>query len=96
MPQRIDGSGETIRFTFEGREIAARAGDTIAAALIAAGETATRQSVVSGAPRGPFCMMGVCFECLVEIDGVPNRQACMIEAAPGITVTRQTADEVVA
>lgn len=96
MPQRIDGSGETVRFTFEGREIAARAGETIAAALIAAGETTTRESVVSGAPRGPFCMMGVCFECLVEIDGVPNRQACMIAVEPGIAVSRQKADEVAA
>ncbi|TFF23190.1 (2Fe-2S)-binding protein [Jiella endophytica] len=96
MPQRIDGSGETVRFTFEGREIAARAGETIAAALIAAGETTTRESVVSGAPRGPFCMMGVCFECLVEIDGVPNRQACMIAVEPGIAVSLQKADEVAA
>lgn len=96
MPQRIDGTGETVRFTFEGREIEARAGETIAAALIASGETTTRASVVSGAPRGPFCMMGVCFECLVEIDGVPNRQACMIVAEPGMAVARQTADEVAA
>ena len=96
MPQRIDTSGETVRFTFEGREVEARAGETIAAALIASGETTTRASVVSGAPRGPFCMMGVCFECLVEIDGVPNRQACMIVAEPGMQVTRQTADEVAA
>ncbi|MAU97478.1 MAG: hypothetical protein CMP81_16585 [Fulvimarina sp.] len=96
MPQRIDTSGETVRFTFEGRDVEARAGETIAAALIASGETTTRASVVSGAPRGPFCMMGVCFECLVEIDGVPNRQACMIVAEPGMTVARQTADEVAA
>lgn len=96
MPQRIDGTGGTVRFTFEGREMSARAGETIAAALIADGETTTRQSVVTGAPRGPFCMMGVCFECLVEIDGVPNRQACMIEVRPGMNVCRQKADEVVA
>lgn len=96
MPQRIDTSGETVRFTFEGRDVEARAGETIAAALIASGETTTRSSVVSGAPRGPFCMMGVCFECLVEIDGVPNRQACMIAVEPGMQVTRQTADEVAA
>ncbi|ORE94887.1 (2Fe-2S)-binding protein [Aurantimonas sp. 22II-16-19i] len=96
MPQRIDANGETVRFTFEGRDVEARAGETIAAALIASGETTTRASVVSGAPRGPFCMMGVCFECLVEIDGVPNRQACMIVAEPGMTVNRQTADEVAA
>lgn len=96
MPRRIDASGETIRFTFDGREIIGRPGDTVAAALAAAGEMTTRQSVVSGAPRGPFCMMGVCFECLVEIDGVPNRQACMIEAASGMAVSRQLIDGVAA
>ena len=96
MPQRIDETGQTVGFSFEGRQITARAGDTIAAALIAAGETTTRASVVSGAPRGPFCMMGVCYECLVEIDGVPNRQACMIEVEPAMTVRRQRADEVAA
>lgn len=96
MPQRIDGSGETVRFTFDGRGITAHAGETIAAAVIADGETTTRQSVVTGAPRGPFCMMGVCFECLVEVDGVPNRQACMIEVRPGMAVCRQKAEEVVA
>ena len=96
MPQRIDETGQTVGFSFEGRQITARAGDTIAAALIAAGETTTRASVVSGAPRGPFCMMGVCYECLVEIDGVPNRRACMIEVEPAMTVRRQRADEVAA
>ncbi|MCD1645579.1 MAG: (2Fe-2S)-binding protein [Aurantimonas coralicida] len=96
MPRRIDNTGEAVRFTFEGEEVSARAGETLAAALIAEGVTTTRQSVVTGAPRGPFCMMGVCFECLVTIDGVPNRQACMIEARSGMNVCRQTADEVMA
>ena len=96
MPQRIDKTGQTVGFSFESRQITAHAGDSIAAALIAAGETTTRASVVSGAPRGPFCMMGVCYECLVEIDGVPNRQACMIAVEPGMTVNRQKADEVAA
>lgn len=41
---------------------------------------------VSGQPRGPLCMMGVCFECLVEMYGVSNKQACMLEVTPGMRV----------
>jgi len=75
-----------VTLSFEGQAVAARAGDTVAAALLAAGHFAVRATPVSGAPRGPFCMMGACFECLVEIDGEANRQACMAEVAEGMTV----------
>ena len=53
------------------------------------GEAVFRESPVSGAPRGPFCLMGACFECLVMIDGKPNRQACMAEVAENMEVHRQ-------
>ena len=58
------------------------------AALLLAGAVPSRANPVSGAPRAPYCMMGVCFECLVEIDGIPERQACMIAAAEGMRVRR--------
>ncbi len=77
-------------FSFEGRPIAARPGQSLAAALIAAGERGLRQTA-GGELRGVFCGMGVCQECLVEIDGMPNRRACMEKAAPGLTVRRQPA-----
>ena len=90
MFRRLDTiAGEKIRFTYEGRDIVARAGDSVAAALLAAGETALRETPVSAAPRAPYCMMGVCFDCLVEIDGVGNRQACLTPAANGMQVRRQ-------
>lgn len=89
MPRRIDPKGATLSFTFEGRRIEAQAGDSVASALTAAGIRDLRDSVVSGQPRGIFCMMGACFECLVEIDGQPNRQACMIPVTEGLTVCRQ-------
>ena len=69
--------------------IVARAGDTVAAALLAAGLLATRTAPVSGAPRGPYCMMGVCFECLVTIDDVGNRQACLIAVREGMRIETQ-------
>jgi D-hydroxyproline dehydrogenase subunit gamma len=91
MPfERTDTGGRTVRLTFDGAPIEAREGESLAAALIAAGHTALRTTTVSGAPRGPFCMMGVCFECLVEIDGVGNQQACMLTVREGMAVRRQS------
>lgn len=78
-----------VRLQFEGEELPAYQGDTVAAALLAGGHWQFRTTPVSGAPRGPFCMMGVCFECLVEIDGVANRQACMETVRHGMGVERQ-------
>ncbi|MCF8482217.1 MAG: (2Fe-2S)-binding protein [Rhodospirillum sp.] len=90
MFKRIDGEARpTVTFTFEGQPITAQAGDSVSAALLLAGETVFRDTPISGAPRGPFCQMGVCFDCLVEIDGQPNRQACMTPVAEGMVVCRQ-------
>lgn len=82
-------SGARIRFTFEGQPMTARAGDTVAAALLANGTASFRETPISGTPRGPYCMMGVCFECLVVIDGVGNRQACLIPVEDGMVIARQ-------
>ena len=89
MFRRIEPPAAVVRFSYEDREIVARPGDSVAAALLLAGETELRNNPVSGAPRAPYCMMGVCFECLVEIDGVGNRQACLTPAAAGMRVRRQ-------
>jgi predicted molibdopterin-dependent oxidoreductase YjgC len=89
MFRRLDPAGEVVRFTFEGRAIEARTGDSLAAALLAAGVIDLRDTPVGGRPRGPYCLMGVCFDCLVEVDGEANRQACMTPVAAGMTVRRQ-------
>lgn len=78
-----------VRMEFEGQALLAQAGDTVAAALLAAGHWRFRTTPVSGAARGPFCMMGICFDCLVEIDGVANRQACMVEVRDAMQVKCQ-------
>ncbi|MFI5011371.1 MAG: (2Fe-2S)-binding protein [Hyphomicrobiales bacterium] len=78
-----------IRFTFDGREMTGRRGDTVAAALLAAGVLACRTTPVSNAARGPYCMMGVCFDCLVTIDGAGNRQACLVPLEEGMRVETQ-------
>ncbi len=79
---------ETVTFRFEGREIPAVIGETVAAALWAAGEIALRRSSGRGEPRAVFCNMGICFECIVRIDGRPVR-SCMTQViGEGMMVER--------
>ena len=75
-----------VPLTIDGAPFVARAGDTVAAALLAAGVQVFRTTPVSAAPRGPYCLMGACFECLVDIDGQRGRQACMTRVAPGMRI----------
>ncbi|MGN7882507.1 (2Fe-2S)-binding protein [Ensifer sp. 22460] len=84
-----DRKESSVSFTFNGVPTMARQGDSVAAALLAAGHCSTRRTPVSGAARGPYCMMGVCFECLVKIDGRPNRQGCMTTVVAGMRVETQ-------
>ncbi|AUW59783.1 hypothetical protein C1T17_18580 [Sphingobium sp. SCG-1] len=87
MLKRLDpGFSDPVGFTFAGRPMEARTGESVAAALLAAGVTRFRTSAVTGEPRAPYCMMGVCFECIVEVDGRPNRQACLVPVAEGMQV----------
>ncbi len=78
-----------MNFTFEGRAFTARLGDSVAVALLGANVRIFRQTPVTGAGRAPFCMMGACFECLVEIDGEANVQACMTEIGEGMRIAPQ-------
>ncbi len=75
-----------VTIHFEARPVVAYEGDSVAAALLAAGHIITRTTPVSGAERGPFCMMGICFDCLLEIDGEANRQGCMVEVREGMEI----------
>lgn len=84
-----DDPRATVTIHLDGEPVTAREGDSVAAAMLAAGVVHTRTTPVSGAPRLPYCMMGVCFDCLMEIDGVPNRQACQVRVRDGMRVRRQ-------
>ena len=81
-----DDDRETVTVVVDGAPVATRAGDSVAAALLGAGVRAFRSTAVSGAPRGPFCMMGTCFDCLVTIDGRRNVQACLVQVAEGMRI----------
>jgi D-hydroxyproline dehydrogenase subunit gamma len=80
--------GPAVTIALDGQSIVAYTGETVATVLIAEGHHATR-TTVGGEPRGVFCGMGVCFDCLVVIDGVPNTRACMTFVAEGMHVRRQ-------
>lgn len=78
-------SPPTLTLHFEGRPVPARDGETVAAALSAAGHLAFR-ATSQGAPRGLWCGMGACFDCIVTIDGRPGQRACMTKAADGMRI----------
>jgi predicted molibdopterin-dependent oxidoreductase YjgC len=71
--------GKKIKVFINGREVVAYEGETVLAALTAAGLKTLRMSHRHGEGRGPFCGMGVCYECLVSINGRPSQRACMTE-----------------
>ena len=77
-------------FDFDGRPIAFTAGQSVGAALLNAGIRSWRTTRRGGTPRGIFCGIGVCFDCLVTVDGVANQRACLRAATPGLMVTTQT------
>ena len=77
---------ETVSVQVDGAPVRMARQASLAAGLLAAGVTAVRRSPVGGDPRAPYCMMGVCFECLVEVDGMPNQQACLIVPREGMQV----------
>ncbi|MFC0407747.1 (2Fe-2S)-binding protein [Roseomonas elaeocarpi] len=79
----------SVEFLLDGQPVLGAEGDSVAAALLALGRDSCRETAVSGAPRGPYCMMGVCFDCLVTIDGVGNRQGCLVRLRDGMAVETQ-------
>lgn len=87
IPQ--DDNQQTVTITIEGNSVSVPRGMSVAAAVLVHGVVYTRTSPVSGAHRAPLCMMGVCYECLMVIDGRANRRACQETVAEGMTIERQ-------
>jgi D-hydroxyproline dehydrogenase subunit gamma len=80
------GPERSLTIFIDGAQTLASPGDSVAAAMLAAGDIACRTTALSGTARGPFCLMGVCFDCLVTIDGIASLQACMIPAREGMRI----------
>ena len=79
----------TFTIELDGEPIEVEPGQSVAAALIAAGHRSWRRTRIGDRPRGVFCGIGVCFDCLATINGTANQRACVVEAAPGDVVTTQ-------
>lgn len=77
--------GQYFNIEVNGQAVPARHGQTIAAALLTAGRRVFRRTE-KGRPRGLFCGMGVCFDCLVTVDGVSEQRACMTPVRPGMQI----------
>ena len=82
-----------IEFTFDGEKIDAITGQSVAAALLAANQRTLRKTRFNNNERGVFCGIGVCFDCLVVIDGITNQRDCLIEAKPGMKVQTQVGSD---
>jgi hypothetical protein len=83
----------SLRLTFEGRTISARPGQSVGAALVSAGITAWRSTRRAGRPRGLFCGIGVCYDCLISVDGHPAQRACVVPAADGMRLGAAEGDD---
>ena len=91
MLKRLQKSQDkVVTFWFEENPVQAQEGESVAAALLIAGVKYLRYSQVSAKPRMPYCWMGVCYECLLEIDGEQNQQSCLITVKDGMHVRRQS------
>jgi predicted molibdopterin-dependent oxidoreductase YjgC len=89
-PRRVNGNlerGRRVHLTVGGQPIEAYEGETVAAALTASGQRVFRHTVPGGQPRGIFCGIGVCFDCLVTVDGQPNVRACVTPVCEGMQIT---------
>ena len=89
MFNRLGDGGTAVTLKVDGQPIGARAGDTVAAAMLAAGIDRFRTTPVTESPRAPYCLMGVCFECLVTVDGIGSRQGCLVPVAEGMKIETQ-------
>ncbi len=81
---------KAVTVQIDGKPVSAETGESVAAVLLRQPEGWSRTTPVTHSERAPYCMMGVCFECLVEIDGQGSTQACMTPVRDGMRISRQT------
>ncbi|HKW99527.1 MAG TPA: 2Fe-2S iron-sulfur cluster-binding protein [Bryobacteraceae bacterium] len=82
---------QTFTFEFEGKQIEAREGDSVASALYRAGRRIFTRSFKYHRPRGLLCVAGKCPNCLMDVDNTPNVRTCITPAKPGMRVRHQNA-----
>ncbi|MFM0365514.1 (2Fe-2S)-binding protein [Paraburkholderia sediminicola] len=79
----------TLTIFIDGQAVVAERGESVAAVLLRQVNPASRSTPVHESPRAPYCMMGVCFECLTIVDGVASTQSCLVTVREGMRVERQ-------
>ena len=89
VPGDVGYRDESGEMTFDGVPVPVRVGQSVGAALTAAGIVAWRRTRRGGRPRGLFCGIGVCFDCLITIDGEPDQRACLAPARPGLSLSSE-------
>lgn len=87
--QLSDSSAQPLTLYIDGRAVKAQPGETVASVMLRQSLPITRTTPVLESPRAPYCMMGVCFECLAIVDGVASTQTCMVPVKAGMRVERQ-------
>lgn len=89
MPKAAFSSPKTVSITIDGVKVNVPCGITVAAAIMESGHSYIRTTPLSGQERSGYCQMGVCFECLTTIDGIPNQQGCLVKVHEGMQIARQ-------
>jgi len=92
MSKKPAKAEKTVTITVDGESLTVPEGISVAAAVLGhSHDRHTCKNSVTNEPRAPYCMMGVCFECMMEIDGRPNQQSCVTTVKEGMTVRREPA-----
>ena len=89
MFRKLHEPTNPVTIAVDGAAVTAAAGEPVAAVLLRLEPPIARTTPVGGRPRAPYCMMGVCFDCLAIVDGVPSTQTCQIAVCDGMRVERQ-------
>lgn len=84
--------GEAVEIVVDGQPLRALRGQSIAVALLASGRHGFRTSARRGEPRGPYCNIGMCFDCVMTVDGQPNVRTCLSTVVDGMRVQTQLGD----
>ncbi|MEH6473258.1 MAG: (2Fe-2S)-binding protein [Halopseudomonas sp.] len=88
-----DSNVDLVQIEINGHCVSVPARSSVWTAMALVGETTTRLDPITETPRSAYCAMGVCFECLVQINGLPNQQACLTEVHEGMSIQLQTITE---
>lgn len=84
-----DATPSPVTVYIDGQPVEAEEGESVAGVLLRQKTLVSRTTPVLNSPRAPFCMMGVCFDCLAIVDGAPSTQSCLVTVKEGMRIERQ-------